>query len=191
MVKVDEDVEVCGSDDRPSEELLVNSNGGVKNAVLSIEGIASGKQWGNTGDFVYDQRECKFVPRMLLIRPKAQGVVLNSDAVGHNFHTISKGIFNVNKKIKAGAKMKVAKNKLRRPGIIRAKCDMHSWMKGWWIVAGSPYTVISDENGNYSIVDIPPGTYVLKLWHEVLGESEQTVVVKANGSTEINVTLEL
>jgi hypothetical protein len=64
-------------------------------------------------------------------------------------------------------------------------------MKGWWIVAETPYTVISDENGNYSIVDIPPGTYVLKLWHEVLGESEQTVVVKANGSTAINVTLEL
>jgi plastocyanin len=191
MVKVDEDVEACGSDDRPSEDLLVNSNGGIKNAVLGIEGIATGKQWETTEEFVYDQRQCKFIPRMLLIQPKAQGVVLNSDTVGHNFHTISKGIFSINKKIKAGAQMKVAKNKIRKPGIIRAKCDMHSWMKGWWIVAESPYTVISDENGNYSIADIPPGTYTLKLWHEVLGESEQTVVVKANESTEINVTLEL
>ena len=64
-------------------------------------------------------------------------------------------------------------------------------MKGWWIVAETPYTVISDKDGNYSIADIPPGTYTLKLWHEVLGESEQTVVIKANESTEISVTLEL
>jgi plastocyanin len=191
MLKVDEDVEACGSDDRPSEELLVNSNSGVKNVVLSIEGIASGKQWGTTGDFVYDQRKCKFVPRMLLIQPKVQGVVLNSDTVGHNFHAISKGIFSINKKIKAGAQMKVAEKKIRRSGIIRVKCDIHSWMKGWWIVAETPYTVISDENGSYAIADIPPGTYTLKLWHEILGESEQMVVVKANKSTEINVTLEL
>ena len=191
MLKVDEDVEVCGSEDRPSEELLVNSNSGIKNAVLSIEGITSGKQWEATGEFVYDQRQCRFVPRMLLIQPKAQGVVLNSDTVGHNFHTISKGIFSVNKKIKGGAQMKVAKNKIRKPGIIRAKCDMHSWMKGWWIVAESPYTVITDENGNYSIAGIPPGTYTLKLWHEKLGESEQTVVVEANQSTQIDMTLEL
>jgi len=191
MLKVDEDVEVCGSDDRPSEELLVNSNSGIKNVVLSIEDIESGKQWAFSEEFVYDQKQCKFVPRMLLIQPKVQGLVLNSDTVGHNFHTISKGIFSINKKMKAGAEMKVAKKKIRRSGIVRVKCDIHSWMKGWWIVAQTPYTVITDENGNYSIADIPPGTYTLKLWHEVLGESEQTVEVKANESTGINVTLEL
>ncbi len=189
MLKVDEDTEACG-EDRPSEELLVNSSGGIKNVVLSIEDIESGKQWTLPEEFVYDQKKCTFVPRILLIKPKAPGVVLNSDDVGHNFHTISKGILNINKKMKAGAKVKVKEKKIRKSGIIRAKCDIHSWMKGWWFVAKTPYSVLSNENGEFSIADIPPGTYTLKLWHEVLGEREQTVVVKANESAEINVTLE-
>ncbi len=190
MLKVDEDKEACGGD-RPSEELLVNNSSGIKNVVLSIEDIESGKQWAFPEEFVYDQKKCTFVPRILLIKPKGQGVVLNSDSVGHNFHTISKGIYSINKKIKAGANMKVKEKKIRRPGIIRAKCDIHSWMKGWWFVAKTPYTVLSNENGEFSITDIPPGTYTLKIWHEKLGEREQSVVVKANESTEINVSLEL
>ncbi len=87
--------------------------------------------------------------------------------------------------------MKVKEKKIRKPGIIRTKCDIHSWMKGWWFVAKTPYAVLSNENGEFSITDIPPGTYTLKIWHEKLGEREESVVVKANESTEINVSLEL
>ncbi len=93
MLTVDEDVEVCG-DDRPSEELVVSDSGGIKNAVLSIDDIQSGKDWGLPDEFVYDQQKCKFNPRVLLIRPKVSGIVSNSDPVGHNFHTISSGIYN-------------------------------------------------------------------------------------------------
>jgi plastocyanin len=190
MLTVDEDAEVCGGD-RPSEELVVSDSGGIKNAVLSIDDIQSGKEWSLPDEFVYDQEKCKFNPRVLLIKPKARGIVSNSDPVGHNFHTISRGIYNINKKMKAEASFTVAQNKIRRSGIVRAKCDIHSWMKGWWIVARTPYTVLSDEDGNFSITDIPPGTYTLKIWHEKLGETEQTVVIKAGETTETDVALEL
>lgn len=189
MLMIDEDAEVCG-DDRPSEELVVSDSGGIKNVVLSIDDIASGKNWDFPDEFVYDQEKCKFHPRVLLIKPKTSGVVLNSDPVGHNFHTISRGIYNINKKMKAEASFKVPQNKIRRSGIVRAKCDIHSWMKGWWIVAKTPYTVLSDEDGIFFITDIPPGTYTLKIWHEKLGETEQTVVIKAGQTTETDVALE-
>ncbi|MCR4300070.1 MAG: carboxypeptidase regulatory-like domain-containing protein [Sulfuricaulis sp.] len=190
MMKVDEDVATCGPD-RPSEALLVSKSGGIKNVVLSIEGIQSGKKWDFPKEFVYDQKKCRFVPRVLLIKPKSKGVVLNSDPVGHNFHTVSKGIYNVNKKIKADAKMVVAEDKIRRSGTVRAKCDIHSWMEGWWVVAETPYTVLSDENGNFSIKDIPPGTYKLKIWHEKLGESQQPVVIETGKTTELSINLKL
>jgi hypothetical protein len=92
--------------------------------------------------------------------------------------------------MKAEASFTVAKNKIRRPGIVRAKCDIHSWMKGWWVVAKTPYTVRSDGDGDFSITNIPPGTYTLKIWHEKLGETEQTIVVKASETTETDVILE-
>ena len=190
ILTIDEDVEFCG-DDRPSDELVVSDSGGIKNAVLRIDDIQSGKDWSSPDAFVYDQQKCKFIPRVLLIRPKASVVVTNSDSVGHNFHTISSGIYNINKKMKAESSFTVAQNKIRRAGTIRAKCDIHSWMKGWWIVAKTPYTVLSDEDGGFSITDIPPGTYTLKIWHEKLGEAEQTVVINAGETTETDIVLEL
>ena len=191
ILKVDEDVEACGGD-RPSDELLVSGNGGIQNVVFSIEKIGKGKAWDfPKGGFTYDQKNCSFVPRIMLIKPKTEGEILNSDSIGHNFHTISKGIYNVNKKIQPGSKLMVRKNKIRKTGMVRAKCDIHSWMGGYWVVADTPYTVLSDADGNFSITDIPPGKYTLKIWHETLGESKQKVEVSGGGDTKIDVALKL
>jgi hypothetical protein len=188
ILKVDKDIEACGGD-RPSDALLVGSGGGIQNVVLSIETVASGKNWGPPQEFTYDQKKCSFVPRILLIRPNMAGVVLSSDSVGHNFHTISKGVYNINKKIQPGSKLVVSSDNIRRPGMVRVKCDFHSWMGGYWIVAETPYTVTSDKDGNFSIGDIPPGNYTLKVWHENLGESEQKVVVKKGETTKVDIAL--
>lgn len=190
ILKVDEDIEACGGD-RPSDELLVSGGGGIQNVMLSIEKISSGKDWGLPQQFTFDQKKCRFVPRILLIKPNMAGAVVNSDSVGHNFHTISKGVYNINKKIQPGSKLVVTKSNIRKSGMVRAKCDIHSWMGGYWIVAETPYTVLSDKNGNFSIKDIPSGNYTLKIWHEKLGESTQKVVVKKGGTTKVNVALKL
>ena len=58
-------------------------------------------------------------------------------------------------------------------------------------MAKTPYTVRTDEDGTFSIANIPAGTYNLKGWHEKLGESEPSVVVKAGITTKINNSLEL
>lgn len=190
MQKVDEDIEACGGD-RPSNELVVGGSGGIQNVVLSIEAIASGKAWDFPEEFTYDQKKCTFAPRILLIKPNMAGAVLNSDSIGHNFHTISTGVYNINKKIQPGAKMVVSKDQIRRSGKVRTKCDIHSWMGGYWVVAETPYTVLSDKDGNFSIANIPPGSYTLKIWHEKLGESEQKVVVKKAETTKTDVVLKL
>ena len=190
ILKVDEDKQVCGGD-RPSEALLVSGSGGIENVVLSIDSISAGKAWNFPKEFKYDQKKCTFVPHIMLIKPNMAGAVVNSDGVGHNFHTISKGVYNINKKIQPGSELSVSNSKIRRPGIVRAKCDIHGWMSGYWFVAETPYAVLSDKEGNFSIKDIPPGSYTVKVWHEKLGESEQKVVVKKGETTKLNIALKL
>ncbi|MDH3451935.1 MAG: carboxypeptidase regulatory-like domain-containing protein [Gammaproteobacteria bacterium] len=191
VVVVDEDVEACGGAERKAEDLLVSGSGGIQNVVVSITDVKAGKQWDFGGEFTYDQKTCRFIPRILLIEPKSSGVVLNSDSIGHNFHTVSKGIFNVNKKIQGNSEMAVQKNKIRKSGMIRAKCDIHSWMGGYWVVPENPYATLSDADGQFSITDIPAGTYTVKIWHEKLGESTQEVVVKPGETTEMKASLKL
>ena len=191
ILKVDEDVEACGGD-RPSDELLVSSDGGIQNVVISIEKINAGKDWDfPTESFTYDQKDCSFTPRIMVIKAQMPGEVLNSDSVGHNFHTISKGIYNINKKIQPGSKLEVKKSKIRKTGMVRAKCDIHSWMGGYWVVADTPYTVLSDADGNFSISDVPAGSYKLNIWHEKLGESSQQVEVSAGADTKADAKLKL
>ena len=190
VLKVDEDVEACGGD-RPSDELLVSGSGGIQNVVVAIDKIGSGKDWDMPAEFVYDQKNCTFVPRVMVIRPKMAGAVLNSDSVGHNFHTISKGVFNINKKIQPGSQLAVTDKKIRRSGMVEAKCDIHSWMGGAWWVADNPYTVLSDADGNFSLANVPPGKYKIVIWHEKLGESSQEVEVSAGADTKLDVALSL
>ena len=190
ILKIDEDVEACGGD-RPSDELLVNGSGGIQNVVVAIENISSGKDWEMPAEFTYDQQKCTFVPRIMVIKPKMAGSVLNSDSVGHNFHTISKGVFNINKKIQPGSQLAITDKKIRRSGLVDAKCDIHSWMGGAWWVADNPYTVISDTDGNFSLTNVPPGKYKIVIWHEKLGESSQEVEVGAGADTKMDVALSL
>jgi hypothetical protein len=176
----------------PSDELLVSSSGGVQNVILRIEKIAAGKDWDlPAAEFTYDQKKCAFIPRIMIIKPKMAGAVLNSDSVGHNFHTISKGVYNINKKIQPGSKLAITDKKIRKTGMVKAKCDIHSWMGGAWWVADNPYTVLSDADGNFKLTNVPPGKYSIAIWHEKLGESKQQVEVGAGADTKMDVVLKL
>ncbi len=188
MFKVDTDESECGTE-MPSEELQLGNNKGIHNVVLSIEDIQSGKDWNLPTDFVYDQKNCRFDPHVMIIKPRTKGVVLNSDNLVHNVHTISRGIFSFNKATKAHSETHIKERKIRKPGIIRVKCDMHYWMKGWWIVARNPYTTLTNQDGEFSIGHIPAGQYNVRVWHEKLGESDYSIEVRAGEAAQLNVTL--
>jgi hypothetical protein len=42
-----------------------------------------------------------------------------------------------------------------------------------------PYFAVTDVKGQYRITQVPPGTYVIKTWHEQFGEASENVTVKA------------
>ncbi len=189
MHEVDTDPEICG-ETAPSEELIVNGDGGISNAVVSILDIESGKEWNYPTDFVYDQRNCRFEPHVMIIKARTKGKITNSDNTVHNIHTISRGIYNINKSTSAHSEIMIKERKIRRPGVVRVKCDMHYWMKGWWIVAKNPYSVLTNEAGEFAIDDVPAGNYRISVWHEKLGESEYTVEVDSGSEVQLNVALD-
>ena len=42
----------------------------------------------------------------------------------------------------------------------------HPWERAWIYVSPHPYIAITDANGAFKIDAIPPGRYVLRVWHE-------------------------
>ncbi|MDH5751016.1 MAG: carboxypeptidase regulatory-like domain-containing protein [Deltaproteobacteria bacterium] len=187
-IKVTKDQAACG-DSVSNDTLVVGKGNTLANVIVEIQGISKGKKWDLPAKFTYDQKKCAFAPHVMIIRPKAEVEVKNSDSVKHNVHTISKGVFNVNKTVAPGKSLKVKKNKIKKSGTVKVVCDLHSWMGGWWIVAENPYIAMTDASGNFEIKDIPPGKYKVRLWQEKLGEQIQEVEIKGGAAATLNASM--
>lgn len=186
-IDVTKDKEVCGKSGKLVDEaLLVGPKGGVQYAVVSVTGVAKGKKWGSE-KFTFDQKNCRFDPHVLVVKAGASMDILNSDGILHNIHTFSEknAAFNV--------AMPKFKKKLEKtfaaPEIIRATCDAHGWMSGWIVVSESPYTVVTDADGNFKLDNVPAGTYKVEVWHEKLGKVTKEVTVKAKEDAKLGVEL--
>ena len=67
------------------------------------------------------------------------------------------------------------------------KCDVHPWMKTWVLVSDHPYYAVTDANGNFSIDNIPAGTYDVVCWQEKFGSKRlltSTVTIGSGETTE-------
>ncbi|MEE9612082.1 MAG: carboxypeptidase regulatory-like domain-containing protein, partial [Desulfatiglandales bacterium] len=93
-----------------------------------------------------------------------------------------KTVFNLALPLK-GQKIK---KRLRRPGMLSVKCDAgHTWMSAYVYVSKHPYYSVTDKKGSFEIKDVPPGTYMLKAWHEAFGTMKKKVTVSAKGEVKV------
>jgi hypothetical protein len=162
-IAVNKNRDVCG-EQKPSEALVVGSDGGVKGSVVLIEGIARGKK--GTGDVVLDNDRCLFVAHVTALKAGDRVRVKNSDPILHNTHGFlgKPTIFNLALPNK-GQLVDITR-RLTKPGIVRVLCDAHPHMFAWIVVHDSPYLAVTDERGAFRIDGIPPGTWTVTMWHE-------------------------
>lgn len=180
------DKEVCGGP-RKDPLVVVGPGGEVKDAVVYIKEIASGKDWGKvTRKPEVVNHKCIFEPHVQVM-PAGMVDVVNSDPVLHNTHGYygTNTAFNVALPIQGGRVTKP----LRRPGLVRVDCDAHGWMEGWVYVVDNPYYALTGADGAFSISDVPPGSYTLVVWQEHTGVAELPVTVKAKDSVQVPIEL--
>lgn len=181
-IPVSKDPEVCGtSKDDPS--LVLSPQGEVQNGVVYIKDIQRGKRI-EPRKVTLDQKGCEYSPHVLAFPAGSTVQIRNPDGILHNIHTYSEANdpFNMAQpKFKESLTVTIAK-----PEIVSVKCDVHPWMSGWFFVAGNPYFSVTDKGGGFSLSDIPPGSYILEVWHEKLGRQTRKVEIEANAKLEVN-----
>ncbi|MBI4537367.1 MAG: hypothetical protein HY712_05365 [candidate division NC10 bacterium] len=182
---VTKDKEVCGKSEIYDEALVVGPDKGLKNAVVTVVGVKGGKF--ASAKVVLDQKGCQYLPRVMVVPTTGQLDILNSDGILHNIHTHSTANPAINK---AQPKFKkTLTEKFTKPEIIKVTCDAHAWMAGWIVATDHPFVAVTDEKGNFSIKDLPPGNYKVEIWHETLGKQVKEVSIKAKEDAKL--TLEL
>jgi len=161
---INKNVDSCdkdGSGMRESVRLLLSKSGGIANAVVYLEGITTGKAMSNDA-LVIDQEGCRYIPHITIAPRKAKVTLKSSDDILHNMHMFGAANYN----IPFPDKNSVLKP-FRKVGVVRLQCDAgHGWMSAYVHVVNHPYYAVTDAEGSFSLTDVPPGDYTLKMWHE-------------------------
>ncbi len=159
-----------------------------KNAVVYIDKI-DGKKFDPPKEHqILDQKNLTFVPHVLPALTGTTVDFINSDDVLHNVFSPD----NCAEKFNLGSWPKGEKRSytFNEPGCLAVVlCNVHPEMEGYVVVVETPYYAVTDEEGNYTIKNVPAGNYTLKIWHERLKGEEQTITVPKTGSTTANFEL--
>ncbi len=134
-----------------------------------------------------DQRNEEFVPHVLAITVGTIVDFPNNDTKFHNVFSLSSvKTFDLGR-YPAGRSKSV---RFDKSGIVPVNCDIHSHMQAFILVFNHPFFALVDDDGRYTLPNVPPGNYTLKVWSEIGKSDPQAVTVVEGGTVEHNFTVE-
>ena len=155
-----------------SERLLVDgATKGVKNVLVYLSKPTSvsdeAKKAASATHVLFDQKNCVFVPHVLGIlngiddhaQVKRSGEPQHQRQAQATVHSISCSLRRARRSsLRAGPE--------RTPAEVT--CDIHPWMKAWWMVFDHPYFAVTDAKGYFEIKNAPAGTQKVVVWQEAV-----------------------
>ena len=139
-------------------------------------------------EIVFDQKNCRFIPHVMVVRNGQTVVIKSGDNCGHNTHLST--LFNdeFNSSIPANDRKGVLLDTLMVPESLPmpVKCGIHPWMKAHWLIINHPYATVTDKEGRFTIKKLPVGEIEFRIWHERPGYIDRKYVVTVKeGKTEL------
>jgi plastocyanin len=178
---------LCGKE-KEAGDLVLSSANGIRNVVVSLHGVPAGsKAPVNPVPAKMDQKQCVFVPRVVVVPVGGTVEFLNSDRLLHNVRGGGKENPPFNRAQPHARTIAIG---FKSPEVLRVDCDLHSWMRGWIVVAEHPFYSVTNEEGEFVFENVPPGKYKLQAWQEILGRVNQEVTVTGEGTQTVTVRME-
>jgi hypothetical protein len=182
------------------ERLLVNPmTGGIKNTFFYLDTkpkggksqIESQKSWPTADEsgakLVLDQRNCTYVPHAMILLAGQPFTAQSQDTVVHSYKFSPPRNPGDNVTIPAnGTKEYTFGRSEKVPFPI--SCATHSWMSGYQLPLDHPYAAVTDDDGRFTISDLPSGTHTFVIWHEKATRGkirDYDVEVKANETVDL------
>ncbi len=131
------------------------------------------------------QKDAQFSPRVL---PVVVGTTVewpNVDEIYHNAFSMSEtkpfdlGLYKENTK-------SITFDKAGRVDVF---CSIHSSMHCVVLVLENSYFAVTDARGQFTIPNVPAGTYRVKVWHDRLPAQTREITVPATGGVKADFTL--
>jgi plastocyanin len=168
-----------------TQDIEVTAAGEIENVVVYVaDGLGEKTFPAPSQAVVLEQKGCTYRPHVVALQANQKLDVVNADTTTHNIHPMPLNNREWNKTQPPG--MPVEESFAREEIAIPVKCNVHPWMKGYIAIFKHPYFAVTDKSGNFTLKDLPPGTYTIKAWHEKLGTRSQAVTVAAGQSGKVD-----
>lgn len=127
-------------------------------------------------DVTAEQRT--FTPHIAVVTVGSTVRFPNRDGFNHNVFSLTEGnAFDLGLYERGEGKTTV----FASAGVVNVFCNVHSTMSAIVVVRDTPWFAQPSVDGSFAIGNVPPGEYVLHLWHERVRETTQPVTVTAAG----------
>lgn len=189
-LRVTTDAEFCGPFGLVDESLVVNpDNRGIANIVVFLYLSSSDTPPEAHPDYaesaeanvVLDNNQCRFSPRISIVRTSQTLVLGNQDRVAHNSNIAAVNSRQINPLIAPGRTVEHQFSAIERLPI-KINCAIHPWMAGYIVVKDHPYVAVTDADGHFEIPNLPVGERTIQVWHERSGYVSE--VDLGNGAEE-------
>jgi hypothetical protein len=182
-IRVTFDQKACGAE-LPDQSVMIDSAGQLANAVVTLVGV---KARTPAREIHVLNERCAFVPRVQVVGREGVLKTSSKDPVLHTT-TLQLGdgrqLFNLALPVPG---MEIAK-KIEGLGVLRVGCSTHQWMRGW-VVVTDDVAAVTGSDGRFTLAEVPPGTYQLRVWHESLKTADQTVTVPAGKPVSVSIEM--
>lgn len=171
-------------DEAPTTQHVVVADGRLANVFVYVKEGLTREFPAPSEPVTLDQESCRYRPHVFGLQAGQPLRITNSDPLLHNINatpTQNRG-FNISQ---PQAGMETTRD-FRVPEVmIPVECDVHGWMNAYIGVTAHPYHAVSGADGTFEIANLPPGDYVIEVWHERYGTQTQNVSVAESETAEL------
>ena len=210
--EVKKNPDVCGEVRWLTKVEVLDSR--LKGAVVHLRGVQKGKPFDshrhqgespNDGAFHYTGGEtlslavhtksCNFGPFTGVLTSHDLMYLKNQDSIKHVLHsysvrgrkgTILRSVHNRDIFPESEIAIEFTDKHFKNSKVVAITCDRHDFMENRFVLVDNPYYSISNKEGNFLLDHIPPGNYEIVVWHPVLGEKSQEVIVEPEANLRID-----
>ena len=176
----------------PLSEELVVEGGRIQNVFVYLKSIPAGVDVppAPSEPFVLDQVGCRYVPHVAGLQAGQPLHVSTGDDATHNVRCSGARYIGDNRSMAGGSPPLVLPVPASEEIPIRFVCDIHPWMSAKVCVVEHPWFDVSAQDGTFTISDVPPGTYKIEAWQEMLGKAKVggDLVVGPGGQVQVDFT---
>jgi hypothetical protein len=167
-----------------TDDVMTGPGNTLQNVVVYISAGPSETAGAPSGAVNFEQKGCHYTTHVLAFRTGQDVSIANGDPFSHNIHPLAK----INREW----------NRIQPPGtppftysyeneeIIPVKCNIHSWMKAYFVVLKTSHFAVTGEDGEFKLPELLPGTYTVTAWHEVYGTQTREISLAGGETRPLN-----